>query len=131
MGGNGSRGWVREVIGIDSGEDFNLPLGRHNSNFFCLPDRDCEVGGPSNEVLPQGLRAEILTGLRGKGTPHLGLFDGGILDSLHSGGNFCPLLHHHSRQQIPLLSPRNRLIKKVNGCKGGFGWMSGWEVNGM
>ena len=69
MGGNGSGGWVRAVIGIDSGEDFNLPLGRHTSNFLCLPDRDCEVGGPANEVLPQGLRVEILTGLRGKGTP--------------------------------------------------------------
>ena len=48
------------MIGINSGEVFDMPLGHNIINRLRLPDHGCKVIGPADDPLPWRLRADIL-----------------------------------------------------------------------
>ena len=116
------------VIGINSWEGWNLPSGRCPPDRLCLPSHGCKVVGPNNELFPWGLCVDTLTegGRAGTTPPRLVFFDGEILNPLRRGGEVRPHSHHHSRQWLPLPSPRNGPLEKVE--EDGRGYWGGWNV---
>ena len=53
-GGSSGGVWVETVIGIDSGEGFDLPSGRCPPNHLGLPEPSYDAVGPANKLLPLG-----------------------------------------------------------------------------